>query len=83
MIQEFFSQVSILERCNHPNIIKIKDKFYNSDSSTILFEYAEFGDLFDMVNRTGVMAESSAAKITKQLLSALDYLHNAEKIVHW
>ena len=76
-------QADILRRCDHPNIIKLHDVFEQNESLHIVFEYAEYGDLLELLNRKGAFSETDAAHVTKQLLFALQYLHESLHVIHW
>lgn len=47
----------------------------------MITEYIPGGELFEKITRVKVFTETDAAKIMKQLLSAVVYCHN-KKIVH-
>lgn len=48
----------------------------------IVMEYAEHGELFDMLSNTGKFSEETARYFFKQLLNAIFYLHNTAGICH-
>lgn len=67
--------------CSHPNICRLVDAFKTNVRYLLVFEYAQNGDLFDLIRRHGSLTESDAATLTSQTASALAYLHG-RKIVH-
>ncbi|KAH8702390.1 kinase-like domain-containing protein [Talaromyces proteolyticus] len=75
-------EVSILERLSHPNIIGI-EKVIHTDNTIFMFEdLITAGDLFTFVESVGGnIADFDAASIMRQILIALDYLHD-NNIVH-
>ncbi|CAJ0596593.1 unnamed protein product [Cylicocyclus nassatus] len=75
------NEVEILQMCSHPNICKIVDAYKTNSKYLLVFEYAQNGDLFELIRRDGKLEESDAATFTSQTASALAYLHN-RKIVH-
>ncbi|KHJ96090.1 kinase domain protein [Oesophagostomum dentatum] len=75
------NEVEILQMCSHPNICKIIDAYKTSNKYLLVFEYAQNGDLFELIRREGRLDEKDAAVYTSQTASALAYLHN-RKIVH-
>ena len=75
------NEIEILKKISHPNIISIYEIFEDSINYYIMTEYLEGGELFDMITKQHVLSEVDAAKILKQLLKGVNYLHNMN-IVH-
>ncbi|KAK6746229.1 hypothetical protein RB195_012382 [Necator americanus] len=75
------NEVEILQMCSHPNICRIVDAFKTNSKYLLVFEYAQNGDLFELIRRDGKLDECDAAAYTNQTASALAYLHG-RKIVH-
>ncbi|WKY09101.1 hypothetical protein Q1695_001897 [Nippostrongylus brasiliensis] len=75
------NEVEILQMSSHPNICRLVDAFKTNNKYMIVFEYAQNGDLFELIHREGRLPESDAATFTSQTASALAYLHG-RKIVH-
>ncbi|KAK5969456.1 Kinase domain protein [Trichostrongylus colubriformis] len=75
------NEVEILQMCSHPNICRLVDAYKTNTKYLLIFEYAQNGDLFELIHRDGRLPESDAALITSQTASALAYLH-CRKIVH-
>ncbi|OMJ69279.1 hypothetical protein SteCoe_33035 [Stentor coeruleus] len=75
------SEINILKIVNHPGVIKIKEIFDSKKRILIVMELIEGGELFDKVVSKKVFSEYSASKIIKQMLEAIDYLHDLG-IVH-
>jgi serine/threonine protein kinase len=84
--------VSIVNSLDHPNIYKILgvgdgeldpqngEKAYHV--LFILMEYAENGELFDLISSTGRFSEDVARHFFIQLLDSLNYMHNNAEICH-
>jgi serine/threonine protein kinase len=82
----FTNEVSALKDLHHPNILKIYD--YKSKAEAlrpdgsklrlayITLENAEGGELFNYIAETGRFSEDIARYIFKQIIDALDYVHN-------
>ena len=73
---------------NHPNIVNMVSSWRRSSSSKgncyyyILMDYAERGDVFDIIEfYNGACPEPLASKIAVDLFSALEYIHS-RNIVH-
>ena len=76
-----FIEVEILKSLDHPNILKVYEYFEDQEKYYIVMEYCKNGDVFGMLEKTGPFQEKVAARVMKQLLSALNYLHK-QKIIH-
>ena len=75
------SEIEILRKISHPNITNVYEIFEDSKKYYIMMEYLQGGELFEAITSSGSFSEFSAAKIMKQLLAAVNYLHN-NNIVH-
>ncbi|KAH3686337.1 hypothetical protein WICPIJ_002699 [Wickerhamomyces pijperi] len=80
--QQIYDELSLLGKCNHPNIIKFKDWFESKDKFYIVTQLAIGGELFDRIVEKGKFVEDDARSIIKQVLGALIYLHEELEIVH-
>lgn len=72
--------MAIMMSLDHPNIIKLYEVYDQSNCYVIVMELCEGGDLFRKVNQ-GLIDYEQTISITKQILSALNYMHS-QKIVH-
>ena len=78
---KFISEVEIISRLDHPNIIKIYEMYEDAKKFYIVSELCTGGELFDYITGRGHLSESMAATIMRQLLSAVSYCHQ-NHIVH-
>ena len=84
--------MSIVNSLKHPNIYKIlgvgEGEFNPQNGEKpyhvlfILMEYAENGELFDLISSTGKFSEDVARYFFIQLLYTLNYMHNKAQICH-
>jgi serine/threonine protein kinase len=78
-------EVQLLSVMKHENIMNMVDCYEDADYVHIVTEKYTGGELFDkIINNTtnhGCFSETEAAKIIKQLLKAVSYLHEND-IVH-
>mmetsp|Transcript_17041 Transcript_17041/g.47971 ORF Transcript_17041/g.47971 Transcript_17041/m.47971 type:complete len:567 (+) Transcript_17041:123-1823(+) len=74
-------ETNILKRVRHPNIIALKAVCETEDELYLIMELAEGGELFEHIVNQGAYSEDVAIDITKQIVSAVSYLHNMS-IVH-
>jgi serine/threonine protein kinase len=70
----------ILRRVDHPNIIKLYETIQTADKVFFCMELMK-GDLFDYIMKHKPVPEGDAAIIMKQLVSAIDFLHD-QNVVH-
>jgi calcium-dependent protein kinase len=80
-IQSLLNEIEILKQLDHPNIVRIYEFYRDKQNFYLITEYIEGGELFDKIAKQRCLTEVDAAKIMKQLLSAVVYCHN-HKIVH-
>ena len=85
-IEKTYQEVKILQKFNHPNIIKFKQVFesgINNKNLNIITEYAEKGDLYKlMISRKGKKFEEKIIiDWLTQICQALKYIHN-KLIIH-
>ena len=85
------NEARVLRGIKHPNIIEIKDHYTllkssgsdrrSSDVGVIVLEYAQRGELFDLLQKLTYFPLELAQTYFKQIIGALQYLHKRE-IVH-
>ena len=85
LIQEnnLFSEIDFFKAANHPNIIKYINSFYDHDYIYLIMEYMNNCDLekYNKLNdsfRIEIL-EEKIFKISYECLSALDYIHKANR----
>jgi calcium/calmodulin-dependent protein kinase I len=69
------TEVEILKRVKHPNIICMKDLFDTPDKLYLVIELVTGGELFDKIVEKGQYSEQEASQIVRKILSAVEYLH--------
>ena len=78
---KLFREVEILQKTDHPNIIKVFEYFQDAKFLYIVMELAGGGELFSRIQSMKRFSESQAAALFFQLASTLNYLH-FHNIVH-
>lgn len=73
--QALINEIEILKQLDHPNIVKIYEFYQDKLNFYLITEYIDGGELFDKITRVKSFPENEAAKIMKQLLSAVVYCH--------
>ncbi|CAD7937135.1 unnamed protein product [Amoebophrya sp. A120] len=74
------SEISILKRLEHPNIICLFDSFETTTDFCLVTEFAH-GELFDVFQDDKNLPEPEVQAIAVQLIQALHYLHS-HRIIH-
>ncbi|KAI4842186.1 kinase-like protein [Aureobasidium sp. EXF-8845] len=75
-------EYEVLKDLSHPNIIDMRKVLITTHHIYIIQELMAGGDLFSYINyKGGLLRDTSSAVITRQLLKAVEYLHN-NGVVH-
>jgi len=75
------TEVDILSKVHHPNIIKLEEVFETSEKVFMIMEIIQGGELFDKIVELQSYTEKDASHLVAQILSAVDHLHE-NGIVH-
>jgi serine/threonine protein kinase len=75
------NEIKVHEPMDHPNVVKLLDSFEDGRNVYMVLELCEGGNLFRYLNNTGPMAEDAAARVTRQILLAVAYMHG-KGVVH-
>ncbi|XP_078279703.1 calcium/calmodulin-dependent protein kinase type IV-like [Rhinoraja longicauda] len=75
------TEIGVLLRLSHPNIIKLKEIFETPTEIILILELVTGGELFDRIVEKGYYSERDAAHAVKQILEAVEYLHE-NGVVH-
>ncbi|KAL1952438.1 hypothetical protein VTO42DRAFT_5478 [Malbranchea cinnamomea] len=76
-----YDELDMLQRLNHPHIVRFHDWFESKDKYYIVTQLATGGELFDRICDYGKFTEKDASQTIKQVLDAVNYLHE-RNIVH-
>lgn len=79
--QSLLSEVSIMERLHHPNIVQMREYFDCPRHMYLVMELLTGGQLYDRVIAKGHYSEYEARIAFRQIISALSYCHGLG-IVH-
>lgn len=74
-------EISVLEKVDHPHIVRAFEVIQNDEYTCIVTEYFDGGELFDILARSKNFTEAQAAHVMRGIFSALSYLHS-NGIVH-
>eukprot|EP01127_Copromyxa_protea_P014714 TRINITY_DN4147_c2_g2_i2.p1 TRINITY_DN4147_c2_g2~~TRINITY_DN4147_c2_g2_i2.p1 ORF type:complete len:288 (-),score=59.68 TRINITY_DN4147_c2_g2_i2:31-783(-) len=78
--QEWLKEIQLLSALQHPNIVSIYDYFVFNDLFYLVMERAH-GNLREYVGSTGKMSTNDAIELSRQILSALNYMHS-RNVIH-
>jgi len=76
-----YNEIEIHSKLNHRNIIRLYNKQENDSEIQILLEYAEKGNLFNLIQKEKGLEESIAFKYFIQIVNAVNFLHQ-NNIIH-
>lgn len=79
--QMVYDELNLLQRLQHPHIVKFVDWFESRDKFYIVTQLATGGELFDRICDQGKFTEKDASQTIKQVLGAVTYLHQ-NNVVH-
>lgn len=74
-------EIEVLKRAKHSNIIKLHEIFENDQEIHLVLDLVEGGELFDEIVLLKHYSEKSAARVVRQLTSAIQHLH-LKHVIH-
>jgi len=74
--QRLKTEVEILKKVNHPNIVCLKDMYVTPEKLCLIMELVTGGELFDKIVEKGQYSEKDASAVVKKMLQAVEYLHS-------
>ena len=77
-LESFNNEIVILSKCDHPNIIKLYEIIEGEKNINLIMEECKGGELFEKINAYSRknLTEKEAAQIFKEIMIAVNYLHN-------
>ena len=75
------NEVELHSKLNHPNIIKLYNMKETENEIQILLEYAQNGNLFDIIQKNNGLDELKAFEYFIQIVNAVYFLHQ-NNIIH-
>ena len=74
-------ELEVLAGVDHPNIVRVFDLLEDQVNYYIITEIIRGGELFQEIVKQGKLDETNSARIVKQVLLALNYMHR-QNIIH-
>jgi len=68
-------EIDIMRKLRHPNIIQMTEVIDTPDTLYLVLEFASGGELFDAIVNRGSYSEADAARLIRQILEAILYIH--------
>jgi len=78
-IEDIQQEISVLSQCDSPYVTKYYGSYLKGTRLWIIMEFLAGGSVLDLI-KPGAITEDQVATILKELLLALEYLHNDKKI---
>ncbi|KAF9573634.1 hypothetical protein EC968_008271 [Mortierella alpina] len=75
------TEIAVLSKVRHPNCVSLLEMFETEDAVYLVTDLAAGGELFDQLLKKGYYTEGDAARLTREILLGVEYLHNMG-IVH-
>ncbi|GFS68024.1 hypothetical protein TNCV_1362511 [Trichonephila clavipes] len=80
-LQEIIKEISIMQQCESPFIVKYYGSYFKGNDLWIVMEYCGGGSLSDIMRfRKKTLTEEEIAAVLNDTLKGLEYLHNRRKI---
>jgi serine/threonine protein kinase len=74
-------EVDILQKIDHPNIVKLYEIFDTSKFLYMVLELLTGGELFERIVQKGSFTEKEASAVVRDIGSAIKYMHE-QGVVH-
>ena len=79
--KEIINEINILQKMDHPNILKIFEFYSNKENYALILEQCSGGDLYKEIIQKGPFNEGYSSYVMYQIFSAMNYCHKMN-IIH-
>ncbi|CAB9521867.1 MAP kinase-activated protein kinase 2 (Fragment) [Seminavis robusta] len=79
--QQVVQEFQTIQSLDNPNLIKVYDMFEDATQFYIVSDIYKGGDLFDVLEEMGTLAEEDVRKIMNTMLTCVNYCHQ-KNLVH-
>ncbi|CAE7208437.1 CPK1, partial [Symbiodinium sp. CCMP2456] len=80
-LSEFRTEVELMKSLDHPSICRLLQVYEDPKNLYLVMEHIQGGELFNYVVERGQLHEHEAARVMRQIASALEYCHE-QGVVH-
>ncbi|CAK8998987.1 unnamed protein product [Durusdinium trenchii] len=80
-LEEFRVEVELMKSLDHPSICRLLQVYEDPKNLYLVMEHIQGGELFEHVVECGSLSEHDAARVVRQVASALSYCHE-HGVVH-
>jgi serine/threonine protein kinase len=80
-VKRFFQEARNLQKLHHPNIVAAYDAGVSGDQKFFVMEFVDGPSLEDVLHKKGILKDTTALEIVRQVAQALDYAWS-HKIIH-
>ncbi|XP_057296469.1 calcium/calmodulin-dependent protein kinase type 1-like isoform X1 [Hydractinia symbiolongicarpus] len=70
------NEIAIMKKIKHSNIVGLVELFDNRHVVYLVMDLVTGGELFDRIIEKGLYTEADASHLVKQILEAVDYVHD-------
>ena len=78
--RKFVEEAQALYRMNHPNIVRVTDKFEENGTAYYVMDYVEGNSLAGLIAEHGPLPEDEAVRYIHQTADALEYVHSLNRL---
>ncbi|KAF4660990.1 substrate-specific activator of APC-dependent proteolysis [Perkinsus olseni] len=80
-IQRLADEIEVMRMLDHPNIVKLYETFEDLRNVYLVMELCTGGELFERIAEVGNFTEKVAARLVRQMISPVYYMHS-RGVVH-
>jgi formylglycine-generating enzyme required for sulfatase activity len=78
--KKFIEEAKAVSQLQHSNIVNVSDVFEENGTAYFVMDYIDGRSLSDIVNHDGSLPEAKALKYIRQVASALQYVHDHNRL---
>lgn len=75
-VERISREIKILKQTHHPNVVQLYEIIETDDDLYLVMEFAQSGELFEVIVENQRLKESHACKYFQELMAAINYIHS-------